>query len=96
MLWCVAGAAGPAEEQLGAALQDEGHAEQQVNPAHTPCWLGCELQRQPCFCPLCFSKMKGSDNQEKLVYQIIEDAGNKGNPPEHGTCCTSCGLQVVP
>uniref|UniRef100_A0A673VD65 DNA-directed RNA polymerase III subunit RPC6 n=1 Tax=Suricata suricatta TaxID=37032 RepID=A0A673VD65_SURSU len=23
-------------------------------------------------------KMKGSDNQEKLVYQIIEDAGNKG------------------
>ncbi|KAG7253605.1 hypothetical protein CRUP_028970, partial [Coryphaenoides rupestris] len=23
------------------------------------------------------SKMKGSDNQEKLVYQIIEDAGNK-------------------
>lgn len=25
-----------------------------------------------------FSKMKGSDNQEKLVYQIIEDAGNKG------------------
>ncbi|KAG8014925.1 DNA-directed RNA polymerase III subunit RPC6 [Nibea albiflora] len=27
---------------------------------------------------LCFSKMKGSDNQEKLVYQIIEDAGNKG------------------
>lgn len=23
--------------------------------------------------------MKGSDNQEKLVYQIIEDAGNKGN-----------------
>uniref|UniRef100_A0A3Q0RFF6 DNA-directed RNA polymerase III subunit RPC6 n=1 Tax=Amphilophus citrinellus TaxID=61819 RepID=A0A3Q0RFF6_AMPCI len=29
-------------------------------------------------CLLCFSKMKGSDNQEKLVYQIIEDAGNKG------------------
>ena len=28
---------------------------------------------------LSFSKMKGSDNQEKLVYQIIEDAGNKGN-----------------
>lgn len=27
----------------------------------------------------CFSKMKGSDNQEKLVYQIIEDAGNKGD-----------------
>lgn len=27
---------------------------------------------------LCCSKMKGSDNQEKLVYQIIEDAGNKG------------------
>lgn len=26
------------------------------------------------------SKMKGSDNQEKLVYQIIEDAGNKGKP----------------
>lgn len=25
------------------------------------------------------SKVKGSDNQEKLVYQIIEDAGNKGN-----------------
>lgn len=25
------------------------------------------------------SKMKGSDNQEKLVYQIIEDAGNKGS-----------------
>ncbi|XP_018414316.1 PREDICTED: DNA-directed RNA polymerase III subunit RPC6 [Nanorana parkeri] len=24
-------------------------------------------------------KMKGSDNQEKLVYQIIEDAGNKGS-----------------
>ncbi|XP_049575624.1 DNA-directed RNA polymerase III subunit RPC6 isoform X1 [Syngnathus scovelli] len=24
------------------------------------------------------SKMKGSDNQEKLVYQIIEDAANKG------------------
>uniref|UniRef100_A0A8C2XEL2 DNA-directed RNA polymerase III subunit RPC6 n=1 Tax=Cyclopterus lumpus TaxID=8103 RepID=A0A8C2XEL2_CYCLU len=24
------------------------------------------------------SKMKGSDNQEKLVYQVIEDAGNKG------------------
>lgn len=24
------------------------------------------------------NKMKGSDNQEKLVYQIIEDAGNKG------------------
>ncbi|XP_039182101.1 DNA-directed RNA polymerase III subunit RPC6 isoform X2 [Crotalus tigris] len=24
------------------------------------------------------AKMKGSDNQEKLVYQIIEDAGNKG------------------
>jgi len=24
------------------------------------------------------SKIKGSDNQEKLVYQIIEDAGNKG------------------
>lgn len=23
--------------------------------------------------------MKGSDNQEKLVYQIIEDAGNKGD-----------------
>jgi len=23
--------------------------------------------------------MKGSDNQEKLVYQIIEDAGNKGS-----------------
>ncbi|KAG7486196.1 DNA-directed RNA polymerase III subunit RPC6 [Solea senegalensis] len=23
-------------------------------------------------------KMKGSDNQEKLVYQVIEDAGNKG------------------
>ncbi|XP_053429281.1 DNA-directed RNA polymerase III subunit RPC6-like isoform X2 [Nycticebus coucang] len=23
-------------------------------------------------------KMKGSDNQEKLVYQILEDAGNKG------------------
>lgn len=22
--------------------------------------------------------MKGSDNQEKLVYQIIEDAGDKG------------------
>lgn len=22
--------------------------------------------------------MKGSDNQEKLVYQVIEDAGNKG------------------
>uniref|UniRef100_A0A7N8XEE4 DNA-directed RNA polymerase III subunit RPC6 n=1 Tax=Mastacembelus armatus TaxID=205130 RepID=A0A7N8XEE4_9TELE len=30
---------------------------------------------------LFFSKMKGSDNQEKLVYQIIEDAGNKGNKP---------------
>lgn len=28
---------------------------------------------------LFYSKMKGSDNQEKLVYQIIEDAGNKGN-----------------
>lgn len=27
----------------------------------------------------CFSKMKGSDNQEKLVYQVIEDAGNKGD-----------------
>lgn len=27
---------------------------------------------------LFYSKMKGSDNQEKLVYQIIEDAGNKG------------------
>lgn len=26
-----------------------------------------------------FSKMKGSDNQEKLVYQIIEDAANKGD-----------------
>ncbi|XP_073413544.1 DNA-directed RNA polymerase III subunit RPC6 isoform X2 [Dendrobates tinctorius] len=26
----------------------------------------------------CLFKMKGSDNQEKLVYQIIEDAGNKG------------------
>uniref|UniRef100_A0A8D0D1L4 DNA-directed RNA polymerase III subunit RPC6 n=1 Tax=Sander lucioperca TaxID=283035 RepID=A0A8D0D1L4_SANLU len=25
------------------------------------------------------SKMKGSDNQEKLVYQVIEDAGNKGS-----------------
>ena len=24
------------------------------------------------------SKVKGSDNQEKLVYQIIEEAGNKG------------------
>jgi len=28
---------------------------------------------------LFYSKMKGSDNQEKLVYQIIEDAGNKGS-----------------
>lgn len=28
---------------------------------------------------LLHSKMKGSDNQEKLVYQIIEDAGNKGS-----------------
>lgn len=27
---------------------------------------------------LFYSKMKGSDNQEKLVYQIIEDAGSKG------------------
>lgn len=26
----------------------------------------------------CSRKMKGSDNQEKLVYQVIEDAGNKG------------------
>lgn len=28
--------------------------------------------------PVTRSKMKGSDNQEKLVYQIIEDAANKG------------------
>ncbi|KAG7217993.1 hypothetical protein INR49_008145, partial [Caranx melampygus] len=28
------------------------------------------------------SKMKGSDNQEKLVYQIIEDAGNKESGAE--------------
>ena len=25
-----------------------------------------------------FSQMKGSDQQEKLVYQIIKDASNKG------------------
>lgn len=31
--------------------------------------------------------MKGSDNQEKLVYQIIEDAGNKGETP--GFLCWS-------
>lgn len=35
------------------------------------------MQVDQCFCA--FSKMKGSDNQEKLVYQIIEDAGNKGD-----------------
>lgn len=35
------------------------------------------MQVDGSFC--CFSKMKGSDNQEKLVYQIIEDAGNKGD-----------------
>uniref|UniRef100_A0A8C2LBU6 Polymerase (RNA) III (DNA directed) polypeptide F n=1 Tax=Cricetulus griseus TaxID=10029 RepID=A0A8C2LBU6_CRIGR len=29
-------------------------------------------------------KMKGSDNQEKLVYQIIEDAGNKGEHVKDG------------
>ncbi|XP_002731250.1 DNA-directed RNA polymerase III subunit RPC6-like [Saccoglossus kowalevskii] len=28
--------------------------------------------------PQTSSKMKGSDNQEKLIYQIIEEAGNKG------------------
>lgn len=32
------------------------------------------------------SKMKGSDNQEKLVYQIIEDAGNKGILNYHCDC----------
>lgn len=36
------------------------------------------------FC--CFSKMKGSDNQEKLVYQIIEDAGNKGDATKPSSC----------
>ncbi len=30
------------------------------------------------YCLFFDSKVKGSDNQEKLVYQIIEDAGNKG------------------
>lgn len=44
---------------------------------------------------MCFSKMKGSDNQEKLVYQIIEDAGNKGDQAELYPCCTRCGLQEV-
>lgn len=39
--------------------------------------------------------MKGSDNQEKLVYQIIEDAGNKGDQAELGPCFTRCGLQEV-
>jgi hypothetical protein len=29
--------------------------------------------------------MKGSDNQEKLVYQIIEDAGNKGKHLKEST-----------
>ncbi|KAB1262382.1 DNA-directed RNA polymerase III subunit RPC6 [Camelus dromedarius] len=46
--------------------------------------MSCRLLDYPV--PLCLfnltlfpcSKMKGSDNQEKLVYQIIEDAGNKG------------------
>uniref|UniRef100_H3C942 Polymerase (RNA) III (DNA directed) polypeptide F n=1 Tax=Tetraodon nigroviridis TaxID=99883 RepID=H3C942_TETNG len=32
------------------------------------------------------SKMKGSDNQEKLVYQIIEDAGNKGDTTKSSSC----------
>ena len=27
---------------------------------------------------LCDSKTKGFENEERLVYQIIEDAGNKG------------------
>ncbi|XP_042372715.1 DNA-directed RNA polymerase III subunit RPC6-like, partial [Plectropomus leopardus] len=38
------------------------------------------------------SKMKGSDNQEKLVYQIIEDAGNKGT---ERTCGSELNL-VLP
>lgn len=36
------------------------------------------LDRPPARPPVTRSKMKGSDNQEKLVYQIIEDAANKG------------------
>lgn len=39
--------------------------------------------------------MKGSDNQEKLVYQIIEDAGNKGDQAELCPCLSRCGLQEV-
>lgn len=39
--------------------------------------------------------MKGSDNQEKLVYQIIEDAGNKGDKAELCPCFTRFGLQEV-
>lgn len=86
----VAGSAGPAEEQLRSAVQDEGYTDFQVNPPGFPT-AGCDIiaaswtaefilaSRQQCFCLLCFSKMKGSDNQEKLVYQVIEDAGNKGN-----------------
>lgn len=43
-----------------------------------------------CFVPC--SKMKGSDNQEKLVYQIIEDAGNKGEHVKDGAL--SLGLYL--
>lgn len=39
--------------------------------------------------------MKGSDNQEKLVYQVIEDAGNKGDQAELCNCFTCRGLQEV-
>lgn len=38
--------------------------------------------------------MKGSDNQEKLVYQIIEDAGNKGNALQWSASITTLPNQL--
>lgn len=40
-----------------------------------------------CVFNLFYSKVKGTDNQEKLVYQIIEDAGNKGELKLSFGCC---------
>uniref|UniRef100_A0AAQ4P384 Polymerase (RNA) III (DNA directed) polypeptide F n=1 Tax=Gasterosteus aculeatus aculeatus TaxID=481459 RepID=A0AAQ4P384_GASAC len=74
----VAGSAGPAEEQFRSPVQDEGHAGRWVTSSSTPLMTMILLFSITSSSFLCFSKMKGSDNQEKLVYQVIEDAGNKG------------------
>lgn len=40
--------------------------------------------------------MKGSDNQEKLVYQIIEDAGNKGEHVKDDSLSLGLDLKCLP